>query len=249
MSFVSWTCSTEPLSFTLNGPTLLVTGRVDYEEVVIYWMNMSCSDAESVTEVEMRNINERKCIIVGVSFTHHTTLCWLYTTPHCVGSTPHHTVLALHHTTLCCRLYTTPHCVGSTPHHTVLQALHHTTLCCRLYTTPHCVAGSTPHHTVLQALHHTTLCWLYTTPHCVGSTPHHTVLQALHHTTLCCRLYTTPHCVAGSTPHHTVLALHHTTLYCRPYLVLCTGHLAPCSGIEQGQGIQHNSSRGIPQGS
>ena len=33
VSFVSWTCSTEPLSFTLNGPTLLVTGRVDYEEV------------------------------------------------------------------------------------------------------------------------------------------------------------------------------------------------------------------------
>ena len=41
VSFVSWTCSTEPLSFTLNGPTLLVTGRVDYEEVAIYWMNMS----------------------------------------------------------------------------------------------------------------------------------------------------------------------------------------------------------------
>ena len=34
VSFVSWTCSTEPLSFTLNGPTLLVTGRVDYEEVM-----------------------------------------------------------------------------------------------------------------------------------------------------------------------------------------------------------------------
>ena len=58
VSFVSWTCSTEPLSFTLNGPTLLVTSRVDYEEVAIYWMNMSCSDAESVTEVEMRNIND-----------------------------------------------------------------------------------------------------------------------------------------------------------------------------------------------
>ena len=154
----------------------------------------------------------------------------LYITPHCVGSTPHHTVLALHRTTLCCRPYTAPHCAGPTPHHTVL-ALHHTTLCCRLYTTPHCV-GSTPHHTVLQALHHTTLCWLYTTPHCVGSTPHHTVLQALHHTTLYYRPYTTPHCIAGPTPHHTVLqTLHHTTLCCRTYLVQSTGHVVPCSGV------------------
>ena len=53
VSIVSWIPSTEPLPFTLNGSTLLVTGRVDYEEVAIYWMNMSCSDREreSVTEV------------------------------------------------------------------------------------------------------------------------------------------------------------------------------------------------------
>ena len=53
VSIVSWTPSTEPLPFTLNGSTLLVTGRVDYEEVAIYWMNMSCIDGEreSVTEV------------------------------------------------------------------------------------------------------------------------------------------------------------------------------------------------------
>ena len=61
VSIVSWTPSTEPLPFTLNGSTLLVTGRVDYEEVAIYWMNMSCSDGEreSVTEVEVdvRNIS------------------------------------------------------------------------------------------------------------------------------------------------------------------------------------------------
>ena len=38
--------STEPLPFTLNWSTLLVTGRVDYEEVAIYWMNISCSDGE-----------------------------------------------------------------------------------------------------------------------------------------------------------------------------------------------------------
>ena len=61
VSIVSWTPSTKPLPFTLNGSTLLVTGRVDYEEVAIYWMNMSCSDGEreSVTEVEVnvRNIN------------------------------------------------------------------------------------------------------------------------------------------------------------------------------------------------
>ena len=62
VSIVSWTPSTDPLPFTLNGSTLLVTGRVDYEEVAIYWMNMSCSDGEreSVTEVEVdvRNIND-----------------------------------------------------------------------------------------------------------------------------------------------------------------------------------------------
>ena len=62
VSIVSWTPNTEPLPFTLNGSTLLVTGRVDYEEVAIYWMNMSCSDGEreNVTEVEVnvRNIND-----------------------------------------------------------------------------------------------------------------------------------------------------------------------------------------------
>ena len=62
VSIVSWTPNTEPLPFTLNGSTLLVTGRVDYEEVAIYWMNMSCSDGEreSVTEVEVdvMNIND-----------------------------------------------------------------------------------------------------------------------------------------------------------------------------------------------
>ena len=61
VSIVSRTPSTEPLPFTLNRSTLLVTGWVDYEEVAIYWMNMSCSDGEreSVTEVEVdvRNIN------------------------------------------------------------------------------------------------------------------------------------------------------------------------------------------------
>jgi len=61
VSIVSWTPSTEPLPFTLNGSTLLVTGRVNYEEVAIYWMNMSCSDGEreNVTEVEVdvRNIS------------------------------------------------------------------------------------------------------------------------------------------------------------------------------------------------
>ena len=61
VSIVSWTPSTEPLPFTLNGSTLLVTGQVDYEEVAIYWMNMSCSDGEreNVTEVEVdvRNIS------------------------------------------------------------------------------------------------------------------------------------------------------------------------------------------------
>ena len=66
VSIVSWTPNTEPLPFTLNGSTLLVTGRVDYEEVAIYWMNISCSDGEreNVTEVEVdvRNINDHSPI-------------------------------------------------------------------------------------------------------------------------------------------------------------------------------------------
>ena len=54
VSIVSWTPSTQPLPFTLNGSTLLVTGRVDYEEVAIYWMNMSCSDGERESVIEWR---------------------------------------------------------------------------------------------------------------------------------------------------------------------------------------------------
>ena len=55
VSIVSWTPSMEPLPFTLNGSTLLVTGWVDYEEVAVYWMNMSCSDGERecVTKLEV----------------------------------------------------------------------------------------------------------------------------------------------------------------------------------------------------
>ena len=62
VSVVSWTPSTEPLPFSLNGSTLLVTGWVDYEEVSKYWLTLSCSDGEreGVTEVEVTvtNVND-----------------------------------------------------------------------------------------------------------------------------------------------------------------------------------------------
>ena len=62
VSIVSWSPSAEPLPFSLNGSTLVVTGRVDYDEVSKYCINMSCSDGEreSVAEVEVtvRSIND-----------------------------------------------------------------------------------------------------------------------------------------------------------------------------------------------